>query len=268
MRITLTVWPRRLPYSSASAVQALPLRRYCVAISPESLSCWSAQAPRTYEARLRSRPLRSASRAAALKSTRFGGTSKADIASSKVDLPDPERPTNKKPRSAIGTSTRPLNVPQLKTCRRRMRNCSSRGSGRSDRNNDGATARAGLGFFGALFRGALGLVLIRSPRRRHRATRDRPAPTPARLRRKTTASMQARLRNDLHCHAVFPVRDFPSSWRSTKTRAWRNRPGRWIDSFRRPRAHRTRRPLQPPRDAHGLPPRQAAGEDAAAAPNR
>src|SRR6202012_2147363 len=161
MRITLTVWPRRLPYSSASAVQVLPLRRYCVAISPESLSCWSAQAPRTYEARLRSRPLRSASRAAALKSTRFGGTSKADIASSKVDLPEPERPTNRKPRSAIGTSTRPLNVPQLNTCNRRMRNCSSRGSGRADRNSDGATGFAARPVLLRVLRGALFSFAIR-----------------------------------------------------------------------------------------------------------
>jgi hypothetical protein len=62
---------------------------------------------------LRSRPARSASRAAALKSVQRGGTSSAEMASSRVDLPAPERPTIKKPRSLIGTSCRPLKVPQL-----------------------------------------------------------------------------------------------------------------------------------------------------------
>lgn len=133
-RIRLITRPSPLRYSSTSAVQVLPLRRYCVAISPEALSCWSAQAPRTYDTRLRSRPVRSASRAAALKSTRLGGVNRADMASSSVDLPEPERPTNKKPFAAIGTSVKPLNVPQLWTCRRRMRNCCTRGSGRSSAN--------------------------------------------------------------------------------------------------------------------------------------
>ncbi|GAE62197.1 hypothetical protein XPN_4103 [Xanthomonas arboricola pv. pruni MAFF 301427] len=66
----------------------------------------------------------------------LGGVSNADIASSRVDLPDPERPTNRKPFSAIGTSVKPLNVPQLCTCNRRMRNCCARCSASESVNRD------------------------------------------------------------------------------------------------------------------------------------
>src|SRR5258708_20990201 len=95
-----------------------------MAISPESSSFCSAQAPRMYVTRLRSRAPRSDSRAARLKSADRGGMSSAVKASSSVDLPAPERPTNRNPRSAFGISCGPLKVTQLNTCRRRIRYCS------------------------------------------------------------------------------------------------------------------------------------------------
>src|SRR5262249_23453439 len=99
--------------SKATADQVESERKNCVAISPESASVCAPQAPRTYNATLRSCLPLSPSRAAALNPRHCGGTNKAEMASNKVDLPDPERPKKRKPFLAIVMRCRSENVPQL-----------------------------------------------------------------------------------------------------------------------------------------------------------
>src|SRR2546425_12284026 len=78
---------------------------------------------------LRSFPWRSASRAATLKSAHLGGVISAALASRMVDLPEPDGPTNRYPRSEMTKSETPGKVPQLKVWTRTNLNWSESAHG-------------------------------------------------------------------------------------------------------------------------------------------